>query len=73
MLSGKSLPSFISYDTQPRAGGFIDGRFMSGIRVGSLVALAAVGLSLIYGVTSIVNFAHAEMVGSYALYADAKA
>ena len=38
-------------------------RFMSGIRVGSLVALAAVGLSLIYGVTSIVNFAHAEMVG----------
>ena len=32
MLSGKSLPSFISYDTQPRAGGFIDGRFMSGIR-----------------------------------------
>lgn len=37
-------------------------RFMSGIRVGSLVALAAVGLSLIYGVTSIVNFAHAEMV-----------
>lgn len=37
-------------------------RFMSGVRVGSLVALAAVGLSLIYGVTSIVNFAHAEMV-----------
>ena len=28
----------------------------------SLVALAAVGLSLIYGVTSIVNFAHSEMV-----------
>ncbi len=32
MISGKSLPSFLAYDTQPRAGGFIDGRFMSGIR-----------------------------------------
>eukprot|EP00095_Tigriopus_kingsejongensis_P009705 maker-scaffold1466_size39939-snap-gene-0.10 protein:Tk09705 transcript:maker-scaffold1466_size39939-snap-gene-0.10-mRNA-1 annotation:"GH20789" len=32
MISGKSLPSFRPYDTQPRAGGFIDGRFMSGIR-----------------------------------------
>lgn len=38
-------------------------RFVSGIRVGSLVALAAVGLSLIYGVTGLVNFAHSEMVG----------
>ena len=26
MISGKSLPSFAPYDTQPRAGGFIDGR-----------------------------------------------
>ncbi|MDG2111965.1 MAG: branched-chain amino acid ABC transporter permease [Actinomycetota bacterium] len=38
-------------------------RAASGVRVGSLVALAAVGLSLIYGVTGLVNFAHAEMVG----------
>ena len=38
-------------------------RFASGVRVGALVALAAVGLSLIYGVTGLVNFAHAEMVG----------
>ena len=30
MISGKSLPSFRPYDTQPRAGGFIDGRFMTG-------------------------------------------
>lgn len=29
---GKSLPSFIPFDTQPRAGGFIDGRFMTGIQ-----------------------------------------
>ncbi len=31
-FSGKSLPSFPPYDTQPRAGGFIDGRFMTGIQ-----------------------------------------
>ena len=40
---------------------FID-RAVSGLRVGLLVALAAVGLSLIYGVTGLVNFAHSEMV-----------
>ncbi|XP_040570911.1 DNA-directed RNA polymerase I subunit RPA1 [Lepeophtheirus salmonis] len=32
MISGRSLPSFLPYDTQPRAGGFIDGRFMTGIK-----------------------------------------
>ncbi|XP_013793074.1 DNA-directed RNA polymerase I subunit RPA1-like, partial [Limulus polyphemus] len=32
MLSGRSLPSFMPYDTSPRAGGFVDGRFLTGIR-----------------------------------------
>lgn len=32
MISGKSLPSFAAYDPTPRAGGFIDGRFMTGIQ-----------------------------------------
>ena len=32
MLSGRSLPSFVAYDTSPRAGGFVDGRFLTGIR-----------------------------------------
>ena len=32
MISGRSLPSFLAYDTSPRAGGFISGRFMTGIR-----------------------------------------
>eukprot|EP00795_Rhopilema_esculentum_P016610 gene16610-8039_t len=32
MLSGRSLPSFLAYDTSPRAGGFVDGRFLTGIR-----------------------------------------
>ncbi|KAK8771070.1 hypothetical protein V5799_025688 [Amblyomma americanum] len=32
MLSGRTLPSFRLYDTSPRAGGFVDGRFLTGIR-----------------------------------------
>ncbi|CAB0034651.1 unnamed protein product [Trichogramma brassicae] len=32
MISGKSLPSFPAFDPAPRAGGFIDGRFMTGIQ-----------------------------------------
>lgn len=29
---GKSLPSFPKFETSPRSGGFIDGRFMTGIQ-----------------------------------------
>ena len=36
--------------------------FVSGLKLGATIALAAVGLSLIYGVTRLTNFAHAEMV-----------
>lgn len=31
-IAGRSLPSFRPYDPAPRAGGFIDGRFLTGIR-----------------------------------------
>ena len=31
MISGKSLPSYKAFDTQPCAGGYIDNRFMTGI------------------------------------------
>lgn len=33
-----------------------------GLRFGLILAVAAVGLSLVYGVTGLVNFAHAELV-----------
>jgi branched-chain amino acid transport system permease protein len=36
--------------------------FVAGLKLGGIIALAAVGLSLIYGVTGLVNFSHAEMV-----------
>lgn len=32
MISGKSLPSFPEFEFSPRAGGYIDGRFMTGIQ-----------------------------------------
>ena len=40
MLSGRFLPSFLPYDTSPRAGGFVDGRFLTGIKTtGVLLSL----------------------------------
>jgi neutral amino acid transport system permease protein len=44
--------------------------FISGLKLGAIIALCAVGLSLVYGVTGLVNFAHAEMVtlGAVAAY-----
>ena len=32
MISGKSLPSFVAYDTSARSGGYITGRFLTGIK-----------------------------------------
>lgn len=37
-------------------------RIINGLNFGLLLALAAVGVSLIYGTTGLTNFAHAEMV-----------
>lgn len=37
-------------------------RFVNGINFGLLLALAAIGLSLIYGTTGLSNFAHAELI-----------
>jgi branched-chain amino acid transport system permease protein len=44
-------------------------RFASGVRFGLLIALAAVGLSLIFGTTGLTNFAHGELVTLGALVA----
>jgi neutral amino acid transport system permease protein len=42
--------------------GRIGALFVAGLKLGATIALAALGLSLIYGVTGLVNFAHAELV-----------
>lgn len=44
-------------------------RLADGVRFGVIIAVAAVGLSLIYGVTGLVNFAHGELVTFGALVA----
>ncbi|GIU88827.1 MAG: hypothetical protein KatS3mg009_3342 [Acidimicrobiia bacterium] len=36
--------------------------FVSGVRLGLIIGLASVGLSLVYGTTGLVNFAHGELV-----------
>jgi neutral amino acid transport system permease protein len=43
--------------------------FVSGIRFGLIVGLCSVGLSVIYGTTGLVNFAHGELVTFGALIA----
>ena len=43
--------------------------FVEGIIFGIVIAMAAIGLSLVYGVTGIVNFAHGEFVSLGALLA----
>jgi branched-chain amino acid transport system permease protein len=50
---GRSSPSFFDR--------FVD-RAVDGIVFGLILAVAAVGLSLIFGTTKLVNFAHGEMV-----------
>lgn len=41
----------------------------SGLRFGLIVAVAAVGLSLVYGTTGLINFAHGEMLAFGAIVA----
>lgn len=36
--------------------------FVDGIKLGSIIAITAIGLSLIFGTTGLVNFAHGELV-----------
>lgn len=40
----------------------VSGRFVLGLKLGAIIALAAVGLSLVFGVTDLVNFAHGEFL-----------
>lgn len=48
----------VESDPWARAGNL----FIVGLRFGSIIALSAIGLSMIYGVTGLVNFAHGELI-----------
>jgi neutral amino acid transport system permease protein len=64
---GRRLPvSFALSDGEERGSGsnriLALQLFVDGLRFGLLIALAAVGLSLIFGTTGLTNFAHGELV-----------
>lgn len=66
-LGGTTVPALEvrSVDYEAGGAGFGDRIVQSiaqGLRLGLLLALAAIGLSLIYGTTGLSNFAHAEQV-----------
>ncbi len=52
------------------ATGELAGRIFSGISLGSILLLAALGLAITYGLMGVINMAHGElmMVGAYATY-----
>lgn len=66
-LGSTTVPALEVRSTDYQAGGESFGEKLiqstaQGLRLGLLLALAAIGLSLIYGTTGLSNFAHAEQV-----------
>jgi len=62
---GRATMNFFIGQGERHTTSFIDQvvqRLISGLNFGLMLALASVGLSLIYGTTGISNFAHAELV-----------
>ena len=60
----KSVNFFLGEDTRNTVSFFDQfvNRFVNGLNFGLLLALAAIGLSLIFGTTGLSNFAHAELI-----------
>lgn len=47
----------------------VSGLFIIGLKLGAIIALSSIGLSLIFGVTGLVNFAHGELLTLGAAFA----
>jgi len=56
-------------DVRPPSGNRVVNRLWTGLVVGVVIALSSIGLSLVFGTTRLVNFAHGEMVTLGALLA----
>lgn len=54
---------------RPPSGNRVINRLWTGLVVGVVIALSSIGLSLVFGTTRLVNFAHGEMVTLGALFA----
>jgi branched-chain amino acid transport system permease protein len=61
-LTGKSKGSVAQSTGPPSVGLQVWDQFSQGLLLGLLLALASIGLSLVYGTTGLSNFAHAEQV-----------
>ena len=61
-LNGKAKGSVATQTGPPPVGLQVWDQFSQGLLLGLLLALASIGLSLIYGTTGLSNFAHAEQV-----------
>ncbi len=64
LTKGKSVNFFLGEGTRVTVSFFDQmlNRIVNGLNFGLLLALAAIGLSLIYGTTGLSNFAHSEMI-----------
>ena len=64
-LTGNKSVNFFLGEGVRETTSFLDqfvGRFINGLNFGLMLALAAIGASLVFGTTGLSNFAHAEMV-----------
>src|SRR5205823_13696027 len=68
-LRAEADKSLRSVETKLATGEMI-GRVFSGISLGSILLLAALGLAITYGLMGVINMAHGEliMIGAYATY-----
>lgn len=74
VMPGQHRPLVFLMGEGPGAEGFTLGRIVTsliiGLKLGAIIALCSIGLSLVYSVTGLVNFAHAELVtiGAFAAF-----
>lgn len=65
VLTGMARAVVFAVGESPKSSPFLERfaqRAFSGVKLGLIIAMSAVGLSLIYGTTGLVNFAHGELV-----------
>jgi neutral amino acid transport system permease protein len=71
--AGATVPALFQLGESTRASGTTFNRFLQllvgGLQFGLVIAMAAIGLSLIFGTTGLTNFAHGEMVTGGAILA----
>jgi neutral amino acid transport system permease protein len=64
-ITSKKIVNYFTGTSQRIASSTVDKwaqRFADGVRLGAIIAMCSVGLSLIFGTTGLTNFAHGEMV-----------